>query len=107
VATSSSWSQPPRSAQPSSATWAIHAGSPSRRRPPRCGGIERIRGTTSDSALDTLLLRGLVAFDQHHLLVTTRTFLEFAGLRDLADLPALRDVDVDAEEVRRDLLKAG
>jgi segregation and condensation protein B len=61
-------------------------------------GVERIRGTNSDSALDTLLDRGLVAFDQHHLMVTTRAFLDLAGLRDLADLPQLKDVD--GEEVR-------
>ena len=66
-------------------------------------GIEHIRGTNSDSALDTLLVRGLVEFDQHHLLVTTRAFLDFAGLRDLADLPALPDVD--AESLRRELLE--
>lgn len=55
-------------------------------------GIERIRGTTSDSALDTLVVRGLVVFDEHHLLVTSRAFLDFAGLRDLADLPPLPDL---------------
>jgi segregation and condensation protein B len=58
-------------------------------------GIEHIRGTNSDSALDTLLVRDLVEFDQHHLLITTRTFLDFAGLRDLADLRMLPDVDPD------------
>jgi segregation and condensation protein B len=67
-------------------------------------GIEHIRGANSDSALDTLLIRGLVELDRHHLLLTTRTFLDFAGLRDLADLPALPTLD--AEEVRRDLLEA-
>lgn len=67
-------------------------------------GIEHIRGTTSDSALDTLLIRGLVEFDQHHLLITTRAFLDFACLRDLADLPQLEDVD--AEDVRHELLGA-
>jgi segregation and condensation protein B len=51
--------------------------------------VEHIRGTSSDSALDTLLIRGLVELDQHHLLVTTREFLDFAGLSDLADLPPL------------------
>jgi chromosome segregation and condensation protein ScpB len=49
-------------------------------------------------------VRGLVEFDQHHLLVTTRAFLDFAGLRDLADLPPLPDVDAD--DVRRELLEA-
>jgi chromosome segregation and condensation protein ScpB len=30
-----------------------------------------------------------VEHNQHHLLVTTRAFLECLGLRDLADLPPL------------------
>jgi segregation and condensation protein B len=55
-------------------------------------GIDYTRGTSSDSALDTLLVRDLLAFDQHRLLVTTRVFLEFAGLRDLADLPSLQNL---------------
>jgi segregation and condensation protein B len=68
-------------------------------------GIEHIRGAVSDSAIDTLLIHGLVAFNEHHLLVTTRAFLHFACLRDLADLPQLEDID--AEDVRRELLDAG
>jgi chromosome segregation and condensation protein ScpB len=52
-------------------------------------GIELIRGSASDSALDTLLQRGLIAHNQHRLFVTTRAFLELLGLRDLADLPPL------------------
>jgi len=52
-------------------------------------GIELIRGSASDSALDTLVQRGLVEHNQHHLLVTTLAFLAFASLRDLADLPPL------------------
>jgi len=55
-------------------------------------GIDRIRGSTSDGALDTLLVRGLVKFDQRRLLVTTRAFLDLACLRDLADLPPLPDL---------------
>jgi segregation and condensation protein B len=74
------------------------------RQPVTRAGIDHIRGTSSDSTLDTLLVRGLVEFDQHHLLVTTRAFLDFAGLRDLADLPPLPDVD--AENVSRELLQA-
>jgi chromosome segregation and condensation protein ScpB len=35
------------------------------------------------------LQRGLIAHNQHHLLVTTRTFLDLLGLRDMADLPLL------------------
>jgi segregation and condensation protein B len=68
-------------------------------------GVEFTRGTSSDSALDTLLVRGLVGFDQHHLLVTTRAFLDFAGLRDLADLPPLPDLV--AEETAPDWAAVG
>jgi segregation and condensation protein B len=58
-------------------------------------GIERIRGTSSDSALETLLMRELVALNVARLYVTTRAFLDFAGLRDLADLPSPRDLAID------------
>ena len=75
------------------------------RQPITRAGIELIRGTSSDSALDTLLLRGLVGFNQHHLLVTTRAFLDFAGLRDLADLPPLPDLA--AEETAPDWAAVG
>ena len=68
-------------------------------------GVELTRGTSSESALDTLLVRGLVGFDQHHLLVTTRAFLDFAGLRDLADLPPLPDLA--AEETAPDWAAVG
>jgi len=43
--------------------------------------------------LDTLLQRGLIEHNAHHLLVTTRGFLELCGLRDLADLPELVAVE--------------
>ena len=59
------------------------------RQPIARSGIELIRGSASDSALDTLLQRGLIEHNPHHLFVTTRAFLESAGLRDLADLPDL------------------
>jgi chromosome segregation and condensation protein ScpB len=36
-----------------------------------------------------LLDRKLIERNAHQLLVTTRAFLDYAGLRDLADLPAL------------------
>jgi segregation and condensation protein B len=62
------------------------------RQPIARAGIELIRGSASDSALDTLLERGLVKRNAHQLLVTTRAFLDHAGLRDLADLPALSNV---------------
>ena len=58
-------------------------------------GIERIRGTSSDSALETLLMRELVLLNEARLCVTTRAFLDFAGLRDLADLPQLQDLASD------------
>lgn len=38
---------------------------------------------------DSLLQRQLIEHNQHHLLVTAATFLDYLGLRDLADLPAL------------------
>jgi segregation and condensation protein B len=59
------------------------------RQPIARSGIELIRGSASDSALDTLLERGLIAHNQHHLFVTTRAFLDLMSLRDLADLPSL------------------
>ena len=58
-------------------------------------GIERIRGTSSDSALETLFMREFVALNEARLCVTTRAFLDFAGLRDLADLPPLLDLASD------------
>jgi segregation and condensation protein B len=61
------------------------------RQPIARSGVEFIRGSASDSALDTLLQRGLIEHNAHHLLVTTRGFLEYAGLRDVADLPPLGD----------------
>lgn len=63
------------------------------RQPIARSGIEHIRGSASDSAIATLLERGLIAHNPHHLFVTTRVFLEYAGLRDLADLPALSSHD--------------
>ena len=66
------------------------------RQPIARSGIELIRGSASDSALDTLLERGLIAHNQHHLFVTTRAFLELTGLRDLADLPPLPGRDLIA-----------
>ena len=58
-------------------------------------GIERIRGTSSNSALETLLRRELVAVNEARLCVTTRAFLDFAGLRDLVELPPLQDLASD------------
>jgi segregation and condensation protein B len=62
------------------------------RQPVSQAGIEGVRGTSSDSAIDTLLQRRLIALDDHRLLTTTLTFLEYLGLRDLADLPPLPDL---------------
>ena len=58
-------------------------------------GIERIRSTSSDSALETLLMPELVALNEARLFVTTRAFLDYASLRDLADLPSLHDLASD------------
>jgi segregation and condensation protein B len=59
-------------------------------------GVELIRGSASDSALDTLLERGLIERNSHQLVVTTRAFLELLGLRDLADLAPLAGLGDDA-----------
>ncbi len=59
------------------------------RQPIARAGIELIRGSASDSAIDTLLERCLVERNAHQLLVTTRAFLDLVGQRDLADLPPL------------------
>ena len=59
------------------------------RQPIARSGIELIRGSASDSALDRLLQWGMIEHNTHHLLVTTRGFLEYVGLRDLAQLPDL------------------
>jgi hypothetical protein len=56
------------------------------RQPIARSGVELIRGSASDSAIATLLERGLIAHNPHHLFVTTRAFLEFLGMRDSADL---------------------
>jgi hypothetical protein len=60
------------------------------RQPIARSGIEHIRGSASDSAIVTLLERGLIAHNPHHLFVTTREFLDYAGLRDLAAAPERR-----------------
>ena len=63
------------------------------RQPIARAGIELIRGSASDSALDTLLGRGLIERNAHQLLVTKRAFLDHARLRDLADLPLLQSAE--------------
>ena len=50
------------------------------RQPIARSGIEHIRGSASDSAIATLLERGLIAHNPHHLFVTTHAFLDYAGL---------------------------
>jgi len=65
------------------------------RQPLSQASIEAIRGTSSDSAIGTLLQRQLVALDAHRLFVTTPSFLNYLGLRDLADLPPLHDLAAD------------
>ena len=66
------------------------------RQPVSQAGIESVRGTSSDSAIGTLLQRRLIALDDHRLFTTTPAFLEYLGLRDLADLPPLSSL-VDDE----------
>jgi segregation and condensation protein B len=69
------------------------------RQPVSQAGIESVRGTSSDSALGTLLQRRLIALDDHRLFVTTPAFLEYLGLRDLGDLPPLSSL-LDGDECR-------
>jgi hypothetical protein len=42
--------------------------------------VEFIRGSASATALETLLQRGLVEHNRHHLLVTTPGLLQLMGL---------------------------
>jgi segregation and condensation protein B len=62
------------------------------RQPVSQAGIESVRGTSSDSAIGTLLQRQLIALDDHRLFSTTPAFLKYLGLRDLADLPPLPEM---------------
>jgi segregation and condensation protein B len=59
------------------------------RQPIARSGIEHIRGSASDSAIATLLERGLIAHNPHHLFVTTSAFLSYARMTNLQDLPQL------------------
>ena len=66
------------------------------RQPVTRADIEALRGVNSDRALETLLGRGLVAevgrretVGRPVLLGTTPAFLDYLGLRSLADLPPL------------------
>jgi segregation and condensation protein B len=63
------------------------------RQPVSQAGIESVRGTSSDSAIGTLLQRQLIALDDHRLFSTTPAFLKYLGLRDLADLPPLPELE--------------
>jgi segregation and condensation protein B len=72
------------------------------RQPVTRAELEALRGVNSDRALETLLGRGLVAevgrrdtVGRPALLGTTPAFLDYLGLRSLADLPPLR---VESEE---------
>jgi segregation and condensation protein B len=66
------------------------------RQPVTRGEIDSIRGVNSDSAVATLLSRGLVAevgrketIGRPALLATTADCLQYLGLKSLADLPPL------------------
>ena len=65
------------------------------RQPVSQAGIESVRGTSSDSAIGTLLQRQLIALDEHRLFSTTPAFLKYLGLRDLADLPPLPELETE------------
>jgi segregation and condensation protein B len=66
------------------------------RQPVSQAGIESARGTSSDRAIGALLQRQFIALDEHRLFTTTPAFLKYLGLRDLADLPPLPDLEVDS-----------
>jgi len=57
------------------------------------GCIEHIRGSVSDSALENLARTRVIAMNEARLFVTTCAFLEYACVRDLADLPPLDEPD--------------
>ncbi|MEW6067493.1 MAG: SMC-Scp complex subunit ScpB [Nitrospirota bacterium] len=61
--------------------------------------VEQIRGVNSDSAIKTLLERRLIKIlgrkevpGRPFLYGTTREFLEYFGLKDLSELPTLKDI---------------
>lgn len=89
--------RPPRLSQPALETLAIIA----YRQPVTRAEIEEIRGVNVDGVMQTLLQRGLIqevgraeTLGRPVTYGTTDQFLEYFGLRSLADLPA-------AEELRR------
>src|SRR5438128_12436908 len=93
--------RPPRLSQPALETLAIIA----YRQPITRAEIEQVRGVTVDGVMQTLLERGLVEQVGRAEVVgrpmnygTTGLFLEYFGLRSLADLPA-------ADELRRIVLQ--
>jgi len=62
--------------------------------------IEDIRGVNSDGIIRTLLARGLITIagraeapGSPFLYKTTKTFLEYFGLKSLKDLPKLKEID--------------
>jgi len=64
--------------------------------------VEQIRGVNSDSAIRTLLDRRLIkvlgrkeAPGRPFLYGTTREFLQYFGLKDLTELPTLKDLTKD------------
>jgi segregation and condensation protein B len=62
--------------------------------------IEEIRGVNADGVLRTLLSRNLITIagtadvpGNPYLYKTTRQFLEYFGLKDIKDLPRLKELD--------------
>src|SRR5712691_2676278 len=89
--------RPPRLSQPALETLAIIA----YRQPITRSEMEQVRGVTVDGVMQTLVERGLVeqvgraeVVGRPMTYATTALFLEYFGLRSLADLPA-------ADELRR------
>jgi len=105
--------KPKRLSRPALETLAIVA----YRHPITRGDVEKIRGVDCTPTLKTLLDRNLIRITGYHTSVgqpalygTTDEFLHVFGLNSLADLPALRDVNIfetdpgelDGEEVCSD-----
>lgn len=80
------------------------------RQPATRAEIEAVRGVDADAAINTLLSRRLVkiagrmeAIGRPLLYATTAEFLETFGLKDLAELPSLRELGpvLDEEAIQR------
>ncbi|UCF03968.1 MAG: SMC-Scp complex subunit ScpB [bacterium] len=70
--------------------------------------IEALRGVNCEGVLSTLTDRDLITISgrgegvgRPYLYATTKTFLEYLGLKDFKDLPSLEEIERSLEEVNR------